>query len=150
MASFHFGVLASPIFVIYCVISFFTRLGYPKIIFILFFLLKIDFIKENIYLIPNWFRSNPRVTPGWCEPLDGVHKWNRKTFSYLKILKSWKYAKISQLHFQKIPWKITDLKISFLILEIINSISSFKNDEICFVLLIKLWTLYAVSMKSIR
>ena len=31
-----------------------------------------------------------------------------------------------------------------------NSISTLKNDEIGFALLIKLWVLYAVSMKSIR
>ena len=31
-----------------------------------------------------------------------------------------------------------------------NSVSTLKNDEISFALLIKLWTLYAVSMKSIR
>ena len=35
-------------------------------------------------------------------------------------------------------------------LEIINSISSLKNEEISFVLLIKLWTVCALSVKSIR
>ena len=40
-------------------------------------------------------------------------------------------------------------KRNFVILEIINSISSLKNEEISFVLLIKLWTVCAMSMKSI-
>ena len=124
-ASFYFDVLASLIFVIYCVISFLTNVGYPQIIFILFFLLKMGFRKENIYLIPNWFRSNSSVTPGCCEPPDGVQKWNPKSSSYLKVLKA---LKISELHFQKIPWKITDLKINFVTLEILNPISSLKND----------------------
>ena len=109
-----------------------------------------DLIKENMYLISNWLRSYPGMTPGWCEPPDGAQKWNPKSSSYLKALKAWQYPKISELHFQKIPWKITDLKINFVILEVINSISSLKNDEISFVLLIKLWMLYAVSMKSTR
>ena len=95
-------------------------------------------------------QKQPGVTPGWCEPPDGVQKWNPKSSSYLKALKAWKYSKVSELHFQKIPWKITDLKINFVILEIINSISTLKNDEISFVFLIKLWTLYVVLMKSIR
>ena len=43
--------------------------------------------------------------------------------------------KISELPLQKIPWKNTDLKRNFVILEIINSISSLKNEEISFVLL---------------
>ena len=43
-----------------------------------------------------------------------------------------------------------DLKRNFVTLEIFNSISSLKNDGISFVLLIKLWMVYAVSMKSIR
>ena len=43
-----------------------------------------------------------------------------------------------------------NLKRNFVILEIINSISSLKNSGISFVLLIKLWMVYAVSMKSIR
>ena len=42
------------------------------------------------------------------------------------------------------------MKRNFVILEIINSISSSKNDGISFVLLIKLWMVYAVSMKSMR
>ena len=41
-------------------------------------------------------------------------------------------------------------KRNFVILEIINSISSLKNEEISFVLLIKLWTVCAMSMKSTR
>ena len=41
-------------------------------------------------------------------------------------------------------------KRNFVILEIINSISSLKNDEISFVLLIKLRMVHALSMKSIR
>ena len=45
------------------------------------------------------------------------------------------YPKISKLPLQKISWKITDLKRNFVILEIINSISSLKNEEISFVLL---------------
>ena len=76
----------------------------------------------------------------WCEPHDGVRK----------ELKAWKYTKISELPRQKIAWKNTDLKINFVILRIINSICSLKNDEISFVLLIKLWTVCAMSMKSIR
>ena len=43
-----------------------------------------------------------------------------------------------------------DLKRNFVTLEIFNSISSLKNDGISFVLLIKLWMVYAMSMKSIR
>ena len=27
----------------------------------------------------------------WCEPPDGVQKWNPKSSSYLKLLKAWKY-----------------------------------------------------------
>ena len=76
----------------------------------------------------------------WCEPHDGVRK----------VLKAWKYTKISGLPPQKIARKNTDLKINFVILQIINSICSLKNDEISFVLLIKLWTVCAMSMKSIR
>ena len=110
-----------------------------------------DFRKENIHLIPNWFRSNPGVSLGWCEPPDGVQKWNPESSSYLKVVNStWKSPKISELYFQKKPWKITDLKRNFVILEIINSISSSKNDGISFILLIKSWMVYAVSMKSMR
>ena len=75
-----------------------------------------------------------------CEPHDGIRK----------VLKAWKYTKISELPRQKIAWKNTDLNIIFVILQIINSICSWKNDEISFVLLIKLWTVCAMSMKSIR
>ena len=39
----------------------------------------------------------------WCEPQDGVQKWNLKSFSYLKVLKTWRYSKISELPLQKIP-----------------------------------------------
>ena len=42
------------------------------------------------------------------------------------------YPKISELPLQIIPWKIADLKINFVILEIINSISSLKYEEISF------------------
>ena len=45
------------------------------------------------------------------------------------------YPKTSELPLQKIPWEITDLKRNFVILEIINSISSLKNEEISFVVL---------------
>ena len=87
-----------------------------------------DFRKENIHLIPNWFRSNPGVSLGWCEPPDGVQKWNPESFSYLKVVNStWKSPKISELYFQKKPWKITDLKRNFVILEIINSIFSLQK-----------------------
>ena len=68
----------------------------------------------------------------WCEPPDEVQKWDPKSSSYLKVLKAWKYPKISELPLQKIPWKINGLKRKFVILEIINSISLLKNDEIKF------------------
>ena len=97
-----------------------------------------DFRKKNMHLIPN------------CEPPDRVQKWNPESSSYLKVVNIRKYPKISELYFQKIPWKITDLKRNFVILEIINSISSSKNDGISFILLIKSWMVYAVSMKSMR
>ena len=73
-----------------------------------------------------------------------------KAQTILRHLKPKNTPKVSELHFQKIPWKITNLKRNFVILKVINSISSLKNDEISFVLLIKLWTVYAESMKSIR
>ena len=125
--SFRFAVFASLIFVIYCVISFLTGRGYPQIIF-----------------------NNPGVSPGWCEHPDRVQKWSPGSSSYSKVVNTWQYPKISELYFQKIPWKITDLKRNFVILEIINSISSLKNDGITFVFLIKLWMIHAMSMKSIR
>ena len=95
------------------------------------------------------------VGPRWSR------KWNPKSFSYLKVLKGWKYLilscsiprecpKISELPLQKIPWKITDLNKNFVTLEIIISISSLNNEEISFVLLSKLWTICAMSIKSIR
>ena len=58
------------------------------------------------------------------EPPNGVRKQNSKSSSYLKVLKAWKYPKISELPIQKVPWKITNLRRNFVILEIINSISS--------------------------
>ena len=82
-------------------------------------------------------------------PPDGLQKWNPESSSYLKVVNTWKSPKISELYFQKIPWKITNLKRNFVILDIINSIFSLKNDGISFVLLIELWMAYAVSMKSI-
>ena len=58
------------------------------------------------------------------ESPNGVRKQNSKSSSYLKVLKAWKYPKISELPIQKVPWKITNLRRNFVILEIINSISS--------------------------
>ena len=60
VATFSFGVLASLIFVMYFVISLFTKTNnfskrswvIPN--FILFFLFYTGFRKENIHLIPNW------------------------------------------------------------------------------------------------
>ena len=46
--------------------------------------------------------------------------------------------------------KYFEEKRNFVILEIINSISSLKNEEISFVILSKLWRVCAMSMKSIR
>ena len=72
-------------------------------------------------------------------------------------LKAWKfwtilpreYPKISELPFQKISWEIKDMNRNFVILEIINSISSLKNEQISFVLLIKLWTVCTMLIKFI-
>ena len=60
-----------------------------------------DFGKENIHLIPNWLRSNPGKSQGWCEPPDGVQKWNSESFSYLKVVNIWKSPKNKWIIFSK-------------------------------------------------
>ena len=108
-------------------------------------------LSQNVRCIPN--------VPGvdgalygvwWCEPTDVVQKWSPKSSSYLKVLKACKYPEISELPLQKIPWEMTNLKRNFVILEIIDSASSIKNDKISFALLIKLLTVCAMSLKSKR
>ena len=85
---------------------------------------------------------------GGVSPLMGSRNETRS--SYLKVAKAWKYPKIKEWYFQKTPWKITDLKRNFIILEITHCICSVKNNGISFLLPIKLWMVYAVSVKSIR
>ena len=110
-----------------------------------------SFLSQQVLCFPNAARIDEALYGVWfCEPTDVVQKWNSKSSSYLKVLKAWKYPKISELPLQKIPWKINGLKRKFVILEIINSISLLKNDEIIFVLLRKLWTVCSMPMKSIR
>ena len=53
--------------------------------------------KENIPLILIWFRGNPGVSPGCCEPPDGVQKWNPGSSGYGNVVNTWKYPNISEL-----------------------------------------------------
>ena len=106
---------------------------------------------------PNATEIHGTLYGSWlCELPDGVQKSNPKSSSYVKVLKAWKkrildcsipreYPKINELLLQEIPWKIIDLKRILVILEIINSISSLKNEEISFVILIKLRTVCCVN-----